>query len=140
MDRLTSHEVTVMFLALGILLAAAHVLGEVAKRLHQPAVVGEILAGMLLGPTVLGTLAPNWSTFLFPLQGRGALVLQGLTTLAPLSRHQNPGSVSLGLAFADPPKPDPTSLHPELSQGPSQLILSGRRGPGKNAFGRGIRL
>lgn len=82
MEHLTSHEVTVMFLALGILLAAAHVLGEVAKRLHQPAVVGEILAGMLLGPTVLGSLAPHWNTFLFPLQGRGALVLEGLTTLA----------------------------------------------------------
>lgn len=82
MDRLTSHEVMVMFLALGILLATARILGEVAKRCHQPAVVGEILAGILLGPTVLGTLAPEWNGFLFPLQGRGALVLDGLTTLA----------------------------------------------------------
>jgi Kef-type K+ transport system membrane component KefB len=63
MERLTSHEVTVMFLALGILLATARILGEVAKHWHQPAVVGEILAGILLGPTVLGALAPEWSSF-----------------------------------------------------------------------------
>lgn len=82
MDRLTSPEVTVMFLALGLLLSAAHFLGEVAKRFHQPAVVGEILAGVLFGPTVLGMLAPDWNAFLFPVQGRGALILEGLTTLA----------------------------------------------------------
>jgi Kef-type K+ transport system membrane component KefB/mannitol/fructose-specific phosphotransferase system IIA component (Ntr-type) len=82
MERLTSHEVTVMFLALGILLAAARILGEAARRCHQPAVVGEILAGILLGPTVLGMLAPDWNSFLFPVQGRSALVLDGFTTLA----------------------------------------------------------
>jgi K+:H+ antiporter len=82
MERLTSPEVTLMFLALGTLLATARLLGEMAKRLHQPAVVGEILAGVLLGPTVLGALTPEWQTFLFPAHGRGALVLEGLTTLA----------------------------------------------------------
>lgn len=82
MDSLTPHELTVMFLALGTLLLSARVLGEVAKRLNQPAVLGEILAGVLLGPTVLGVLAPGLSAFLFPLQGGGALALDGLTTLA----------------------------------------------------------
>ena len=37
-------------------------------------------------------------------------------------------------------EPHPTSLHPELSQGPHQLILSGRCRPRKNTFGRGIGL
>jgi Kef-type K+ transport system membrane component KefB/mannitol/fructose-specific phosphotransferase system IIA component (Ntr-type) len=82
MERLTSYEITVMFLALGILLATARVFAEVAQRWHQPAVLGEIIAGMLLGPTVLGALAPEWSTWLFPMQGNNALVLEGLTTLA----------------------------------------------------------
>jgi Kef-type K+ transport system membrane component KefB/mannitol/fructose-specific phosphotransferase system IIA component (Ntr-type) len=82
MDSLTPHELTVMFLALGTLLLSARVLGEVAKRLNQPAVLGEILAGVLLGPTILGALAPGLSAFLFPLQGGGALALDGLTTLA----------------------------------------------------------
>lgn len=68
-ERLTFHEIFVMFLALGVLLSTARFLGEVAQRFHQPAVLSEILAGILLGPTVLGLLAPNWSDFLFPMQG-----------------------------------------------------------------------
>lgn len=82
MERLTSYEITVMFVALGTLLAVARCLGEVAKRYHQPAVVGEILAGVLLGPTVLGALAPDWSAWLFPTAGPNALVLDSFATLA----------------------------------------------------------
>ncbi|MFC7985747.1 cation:proton antiporter [Streptomyces sp. NPDC057336] len=46
-----------LFLDLVIILAAAHVLGAAAVRLGQPRVIGEIAAGLLLGPTVLGHLA-----------------------------------------------------------------------------------
>lgn len=79
---LTHHEITVMLLSLGILLALARTLGEIAQWLQQPAVVGEILAGILLGPTVLGMLAPEWNRALFPTQGALADVLSGLTTVA----------------------------------------------------------
>ncbi len=82
MDRLGSHEIIVMFLALGTLLASARLLGETARKLGLPSVAGEILAGVLLGPTVLGTLAPGFSAFLFPSNGVNAVVLHGFTTLA----------------------------------------------------------
>ena len=82
METLTSHNITVMFLSLGVLLFVARVLGELAQRLHQPAVVGELIAGVLLGPTILGTLAPEVSTFLFPLQGLNAIALETIATLA----------------------------------------------------------
>ena len=36
-----------------------------AARLHQPKVVGEILAGVLLGPSLLGLLAPDAATHIF---------------------------------------------------------------------------
>jgi Kef-type K+ transport system membrane component KefB len=71
-----------MFLALGVLTASARALGEVAKRLNQPSVVVEILAGILLGPTVLGYFAPDWLVFLFPPEGPNAIVLHGFTTVA----------------------------------------------------------
>ena len=72
----------IMFLALGTLLALARALGEFCRRLSQPPLVGEIIAGMLLGPTVLGTLAPQLNGMLFPRTGDSALVMDGLTTLS----------------------------------------------------------
>ena len=44
---------------LAIVLAAAKVGDEVFKRLHQPALIGEILAGLLIGPSVLGIVEPG---------------------------------------------------------------------------------
>ncbi len=82
MEHLSPHEITAMFLALGVLLLSARVLGELSRYFGLPAVLGEILAGILLGPTVFGRLLPLWSGYIFPTQGSGALVLDGLTTLA----------------------------------------------------------
>ncbi|MCA9810727.1 MAG: cation:proton antiporter, partial [Candidatus Dadabacteria bacterium] len=66
MGNLSADNITAMFLALGILLGTARLLGELAQRLHQPSVLGELLAGVLLGPTVLGTIAPDIFAFIFP--------------------------------------------------------------------------
>jgi len=82
MGTLTSHNITVLFLSLGVLLCVAHVLGELAQRLRQPSVLGELIAGVLLGPTVLGSIAPGLSEFLFPLQGANAIALDAIATLA----------------------------------------------------------
>jgi Kef-type K+ transport system membrane component KefB len=46
-------------LALLLLVAGANVLGQLAARLRQPKVVGEILAGIVLGPSLLGLFAPG---------------------------------------------------------------------------------
>ena len=45
-------------LLLFVLLSSAHILGHLFTRLRQPRVAGEILAGLLLGPVVLGRLFP----------------------------------------------------------------------------------
>ncbi len=82
MASLSPAEITAFLLSLAILLAAARFLGEIAKRLNQPAVLGEILAGILLGPTLLGAVAPGVFAFLFPAQGGGALAREGLMVLA----------------------------------------------------------
>ncbi len=49
-----------------LVLASARLLGEVARRLGQPPLVGEILAGLLLGASVLGNVAPGVFGALFP--------------------------------------------------------------------------
>jgi len=82
METLTSYHIATLFLSLGILLAVAGILGESARRLHQPAVVGELLAGVLLGPTVLGSLMPEFQVLLFPAGGPGAIALEAISTLA----------------------------------------------------------
>ena len=46
-------------LAMLLVFASAKILAELAERLGQPGIVGEILAGVLIGPSVLGCLAPN---------------------------------------------------------------------------------
>ncbi|WP_245607149.1 cation:proton antiporter [Pseudonocardia spinosispora] len=51
---------------LGVLLGAALCLGLLARRLGLPALAGEMLAGVLLGPSVLGHLGPGASDWLFP--------------------------------------------------------------------------
>lgn len=82
MNALTHEEITFLFLALGLVLGTARALGEVAQKFGQPAVIGEIMGGVLLGPTVLGQLAPEWFATLFPTTGGTAYAIQGLTTVA----------------------------------------------------------
>src|ERR1041384_965367 len=50
-----------VLLALGVVIVAARVLGMLFARLHQPPVIGEIIAGILLGPSLLGRFAPDVS-------------------------------------------------------------------------------
>lgn len=82
MESLHQHNIAVLLLSLGALLGAAKVLGELARRLRQPSVLGELLAGVLLGPTVLGTLAPEANAFLFPLEGPIASALNAIAGVA----------------------------------------------------------
>jgi Kef-type K+ transport system membrane component KefB len=70
-----------MFLALAVLLGTAKLAGEVMQKLDQPSVLGEIMAGILLGPTVLGQIKPNVYAFLFPATGNLPIVLDTVTTL-----------------------------------------------------------
>jgi Kef-type K+ transport system membrane component KefB len=60
------HPLPRLILQLIVILLAARGLGRVANRLGQPAVIGEITAGVLLGPSLLGWLAPRASALLFP--------------------------------------------------------------------------
>jgi Kef-type K+ transport system membrane component KefB len=49
-----------------IIIAAARVTGNLARRIGQPRAVGEIVAGLLLGPSAFGGLAPHTFQQIFP--------------------------------------------------------------------------
>src|SRR5437588_602977 len=51
---------------LGLVLIFAMVLGRVAERLRLPAIAGQLLAGVVLGPTLFGALFPGLFAILFP--------------------------------------------------------------------------
>jgi Kef-type K+ transport system membrane component KefB len=63
----------ILVLQLAVVLSVCRLVGEAFRRLHQPRVVGEMFAGIMLGPSVLGWLAPSISTYLFPVGSLGFL-------------------------------------------------------------------
>jgi Kef-type K+ transport system membrane component KefB/mannitol/fructose-specific phosphotransferase system IIA component (Ntr-type) len=79
---LTHQQLTIMLLSLGLIIGLARLLGELAQRCHQPAVLGELLAGVILGPTVFGAVSPEWQSFLFPHDTANATVHQGIGALS----------------------------------------------------------
>jgi Kef-type K+ transport system membrane component KefB len=100
---LTSSQVLAFVLfGVALILVVARVMGSLAKKVGQPAVVGEILAGILLGPTLLGPAIFRWENpwaflncqaanplvtelgithCLFPVQARGVLGVLGQVAL-----------------------------------------------------------
>jgi Kef-type K+ transport system membrane component KefB/nucleotide-binding universal stress UspA family protein len=55
-----------LLIDLVIIIVAARAFGALAERLGQPKVIGEIVAGILLGPTVLGRINADWPRQIFP--------------------------------------------------------------------------
>ena len=72
---MTAAQLSIMFfLQLAAIIAACRLVGMAAQRwLNQPQVVGEMIAGVLLGPSVLGLLAPQIEAALFPEESKKVL-------------------------------------------------------------------
>jgi Kef-type K+ transport system membrane component KefB len=62
-----------LVLQIAVILAVCRVVGSLFRLIHQPRVVGEMFAGILLGPSLLGWIAPGLSAYLFPPASLGFL-------------------------------------------------------------------
>lgn len=82
MENLSHQDVVNLFLQLAAMLLLARVFAEIAQRFKQPAVVGELLAGILLGPTILGTFIPDFHEYLFMSNPSANLALDGFVQIA----------------------------------------------------------
>jgi len=62
-----------LILQIAVIIASARVFGLLFRYIRQPQVIGEMVAGILLGPSLLGWTAPKLSALLFPPSGLGYL-------------------------------------------------------------------
>lgn len=62
-----------LVIQIAVILVASQVMGALFRKMRQPQVIGEMVAGILLGPSLLGWLAPGLSAALFPPDSLGYL-------------------------------------------------------------------
>lgn len=94
------------------LVVCGRLVGELMERIRQPAVMGQLIGGMLLGPSVFGALFPGWQHALFPdAPGQKAmldavsqvgilllLLLTGMETDLSVIRHCRRTALSVSIA------------------------------------------
>ena len=84
MTGLSEHDVFIFVSQLGVIILGARVCGLIAQKLGQPIIVGEVTAGILLGPSVFGKFFPGAFQTLFPSTGHHQFLLQGISWLCVL--------------------------------------------------------
>ncbi|RYD75959.1 MAG: cation:proton antiporter [Sphingobacteriales bacterium] len=82
MQRLAHSDVLFLLVQLGLMLFFARTFGELAKRLKQPPVVGEILGGILLGPSVFALVLPDWYSQLFLVHPNASIAMDGIFNIS----------------------------------------------------------
>jgi len=68
-----THPLALLLLQIITIILVARILGFFCKKIGQPTVIGEIIAGILLGPSFAGMYLPGFSAFLFPASSLGNL-------------------------------------------------------------------
>lgn len=82
MGKISNSDVMHLLLQLSVMLIMGRLLAEALRRFKQPAVVGELIAGILLGPTVLGMIDFDLFQSLFPKPSAPATILSGFVQVA----------------------------------------------------------
>ena len=77
-------DLILFFAQIGTMLSIALVFGHVMRKLNQPAVLGELIGGILLGPTVFGLFAPEAYLFLFPATGASTMGREAVINIGML--------------------------------------------------------
>lgn len=108
---MSNFDISVLFfLQLALILAVCRLVGWIAKYFGQPQVVAEMIAGVVMGPSLFGLLLPEWQQQLFPEATRGVLYtfsqvglalymfLIGLEFDTELIRHRLRSAASVSLA------------------------------------------
>ncbi len=68
-----AHPLAILILQVIAIILVARIFGYVFNKIGQPTVIGEIIAGIVLGPSVVGLFFPDVSAFVFPVASLGNL-------------------------------------------------------------------
>ena len=82
MLKLSHTELIVLLLSISAMLIISRIFAELGKRLKLPVVMGELIVGIILGPTILGMIFPDVFNFLFPKTGNTPIALDGIFNLS----------------------------------------------------------
>jgi len=82
MLKLVHSDIIVLLASIGGILILARIFAELGKKIKMPIVMGEILLGIILGPTVFGSLYPDLCASIFPKVGAAKIAMDGITSLA----------------------------------------------------------
>ncbi len=82
MKNIFHNDLIILLFCIGSILLLARIFAEIAKKMKMPGIMGEIVLGIIVGPTVFGTLNPELFEILFPPQGPVKIAMSGLTNLS----------------------------------------------------------
>lgn len=82
MIKLAHNELIVLLLSISTMLIVSRIVAELGKKFKLPIVMGELIVGIVLGPTILGMLYPDIFLYLFPRTGNVPLALDGIFSLS----------------------------------------------------------
>lgn len=82
--KLGHQDLIILLLAISTMLILSRIVAEMGKRFKLPVVMGELLVGIALGPTILGSIFPDVYDYLFPLSTNQAVgfALDGIFSLS----------------------------------------------------------
>lgn len=82
MPKLAHADVLFLLIQISLLLISARILGEIARRFRQPTVIGELFAGIIIGPTIVGGIFPDFIEWLFKTHKNAYMAYDGLTSIS----------------------------------------------------------
>ena len=80
--KLGHTELIILLSSIGGVLILARIFAELGKKIRMPIVMGEIMLGIIIGPTIMGTVSPDFFNFIFPKAGAAKVAMDGITNLA----------------------------------------------------------
>ena len=82
MQVLSHYENVSLILSIGLLIIAARMFGEFFRKFKMPLVVGELIAGIFLGPSLVGNYAPGISEILYTHNTNASIALSGIINIS----------------------------------------------------------